>query len=87
MGLWSVRLIPAALYSLQNGLQYVAASNLDVSASRHPMPPARDAQVCQVLYQPLGSVLRNRLAVPRMKLVTTALFSALTKPVTCDLEP
>jgi len=31
-------LIPAALYSLQNGLQYVAASNLDVS-------------VCQVLYQ------------------------------------
>eukprot|EP00435_Cladocopium_sp_Y103_P003407 s3782_g1.t1 len=33
-----VMLIPAALYSLQNGLQYVAASNLDVS-------------VCQVLYQ------------------------------------
>ncbi|CAK8985599.1 UDP-N-acetylglucosamine transporter (Golgi UDP-GlcNAc transporter) (Solute carrier family 35 member A3), partial [Durusdinium trenchii] len=31
-------LIPAALYSFQNGLQYVAASNLDVS-------------VCQVLYQ------------------------------------
>lgn len=33
-----VMLIPAALYSFQNGLQYVAASNLDVS-------------VCQVLYQ------------------------------------
>ncbi|CAJ1420518.1 unnamed protein product [Effrenium voratum] len=31
-------LVPAALYSLQNSLQYVAASNLDVS-------------VCQVLYQ------------------------------------
>ena len=64
-----IRLIPAVLYSLQNSLQYVAATNLDISASRQ-RAVSQGAQVGQLLQFPLTTALLQREYVTGILLVS-----------------